>query len=442
MQTMLREFLRARRDPSVWAGLARVRVVLGNEACDADSAISALALSFVREQAQSAVEDRTTWVPVVSCARDVFPLRRDAVLALEKAGIDLEDLVFLDEAPWDALGRHGDSALVLVDHNRLASTLRSKYPWLEERIVGIVDHHEDHGAYEHVRGEERVVGWDAAAGRGVGSTCTLVAAEARRRGLSLEAGLARLLVSVILVDTVNLDVAAARATPLDVEMVEELGALCGLGTREEQTSEFVRLSEAKHDARFWASLTLRQKLEFDAKRFTMGRGAGGAMLKIASSSVLQPLALVVGRGGVSAAPAGGGGRGADVSGDSAAHLQRRARELGCDLLQLGSMLVEAGDAASMRRELLFFAPAADMAPEATTAMGGAEKLLDALLADCRPGGGVHDALRTEVMWHGEARDDDGTCCGWVALLQQHNVAASRKQVIPALGRWWERQRAS
>jgi inorganic pyrophosphatase/exopolyphosphatase len=399
-----------------------VRVVLGNEACDADSAISAIALACVRRR------EGGVWIPVVSCVREVFPLRRDAVLVLEGVGVRVEDLVFLDEAPWEEVERQADAGVVLVDHNRLASALRSKYPWMEEKVVGIVDHHEDHGAYEWVRGAERVVGWDARAGRGVGSTCTLVAEEALRGGAEVGEDLARALVSVILVDTVNLD--ADRATRQDEAAVEALGARAGLGERAAQTAEFLRLSDAKHDPGFWASLSLRQKLEFDAKRFTMGRGAGGHMLKIASSSVLQPVRLLMactadgGDGGV------GGGGVSVCSAECAGELRRRAQTLGSDVVQIGSMLVEKGRGADgMRRELVVFVPA--------DALGGRGKwLFEELVRDCTEGR-CSAALGLKLRAQAPLAEDGEEAFGWLAVFDQENVAASRKQVIPAIGRWWE-----
>lgn len=76
-----------------------VTIVLGNEACDADSAVAALAHALTLRSADSSHQV----LPVVSCSRADFALRREAdVIVRTWLGADaltsLDDgVVFLDE---------------------------------------------------------------------------------------------------------------------------------------------------------------------------------------------------------------------------------------------------------------------------------------------------------------------------------------------------------
>lgn len=78
----------------------------------------------------------------------------------------------------------------------------------------------------------RTISFEKAAGRGIGSTCSLVADELLKlratKSDALDAAVARLLLGVVLLDTVNLNPAAGRTTPADtaatVQLVEVIEA--------------------------------------------------------------------------------------------------------------------------------------------------------------------------------------------------------------------------
>lgn len=84
--------------------------------------------------------------------------------------------------PWDA----GDKA----DQPEHSAVTRL----LAQCVTEILDHHMDDGYCPHVSGDARRIAFDADAGRGIGSTCTLVAeAFLRDAKEALDATVARLL---------------------------------------------------------------------------------------------------------------------------------------------------------------------------------------------------------------------------------------------------------
>ena len=114
---------------------APLTVVLGNEAADADSVVSAVALAFLL---------RDNVVPLVSCRRDEFRLRSETVWLLDTAAaVSADDLLFLDDVPLPECGTD-NIRLTLVDHNQLCGALEP----LDAAVTSIVDHHKDVGAHK------------------------------------------------------------------------------------------------------------------------------------------------------------------------------------------------------------------------------------------------------------------------------------------------------
>ncbi|KAJ8267489.1 hypothetical protein COCON_G00126610 [Conger conger] len=110
-------------------------VVLGNEACDVDSMVSALSFAYFLFKTSGSAG--RTPVPVLNIPRADFPLRTDSVFLLRESGLAQQDLVFRDEVDLPRLHRAGRLALTLVDHNVLPSTDSD----LEGAVVEVIDHH-------------------------------------------------------------------------------------------------------------------------------------------------------------------------------------------------------------------------------------------------------------------------------------------------------------
>ncbi|XP_074927482.1 exopolyphosphatase PRUNE1-like [Chelonoidis abingdonii] len=94
-----------------------VHVVLGNEACDLDSMVSALALAYYL--AKTSLESKAVFVPVLNIPRSEFPLRTESSFLLQEQQIPDTCLIFRDEIDLHALHRAGSLSLTLVDHHIL-----------------------------------------------------------------------------------------------------------------------------------------------------------------------------------------------------------------------------------------------------------------------------------------------------------------------------------
>uniref|UniRef100_K7FT79 Prune exopolyphosphatase 1 n=1 Tax=Pelodiscus sinensis TaxID=13735 RepID=K7FT79_PELSI len=111
-----------------------VHVVLGNEACDLDSTVSALALAYYL--AQTSVQSKAAFLPVLNIPRAEFPLRTESTFLLREQQIPDRCLIFRDEVDLHALHRAGLLSLTLVDHHMLPSGDAA----LEEAVVEVIDH--------------------------------------------------------------------------------------------------------------------------------------------------------------------------------------------------------------------------------------------------------------------------------------------------------------
>ena len=188
-------------------------VVIGNEAADLDSMVSAIV--YGRLVSALVAPGTPPAVPVVNCPRGDFALRTEAVYLFAAQGLDVEALVFVDEIDLDALHGSGRLRLCLVDHNVLAADQAG----CADAVEAIIDHHADGGL--HPRAEPRWI-------EPVGSAATLVAeAMLRNRPALIDPQTATLLLGTILLDTVNLDPTAERATAKDEAMASQLKELAG-----------------------------------------------------------------------------------------------------------------------------------------------------------------------------------------------------------------------
>jgi exopolyphosphatase len=202
-------------------------------------------------------------VSVINIPREDFHLRTEAAWLFAEAGVDVGNLVFLDEIdPAGVLARAG-SSLVLVDHNKLSDG-QSRF---ETKVEEILDHHTDEGKCP---GAQRLIA-------PVGSSATLVEErflESAPDSPDKASGI--LLLGTILLDTVNLDPEAKRVTPRDEDAAARLIALTGVDGK----ALFDKLQFEKFNV---ASLSSRDILRKDYKGYKMGRVSCGV------SSALLPL---------------------------------------------------------------------------------------------------------------------------------------------------------
>jgi exopolyphosphatase len=389
-----------------------LHLVLGNEACDADSIVSALTHAF---RLHAEAHPSTSLVaPIVSCKRAEWPLRREAASLLAEALLDpasapprgspeaasaLGDmLLFLDDAaPVAAVARargaDGGVPLraTLTDHNLLDGGGRA-LGLRDADVVGIVDHHEDMGGHAAVVGAARNVSYDPAARRGVGSTCTLVAGALLAEKL-LDGALARALLGVVLLDTCGLAPAAGKTTPEDLRVAAALRECAGVGEAEGATM-YEALCALRFEAPFWRSLPPAVALAYDFKGF----GSFG------TAAICEPAGVFLGAAGgaLAAAPLA-----------ACAHA---AATRGLPLFLLLSMAQSAAGA-PFERQL------AVVMPPPSAAGGEAARRVLARLRAC-------EELRLSELAAGRAEG------GWEGVLfAQGNAVASRKQVVPLVQGW-------
>ena len=268
-------------------------VVLGNEAGDADSIISALSLAFVDSLYYNALK-----TPIVSIPRQDLPLRRETVLLLELAGVNTSKLRYID----DKGVLDGVREITLVDHNRL--TLASSTLPDNVNVVEILDHHFDEQEHSHVQGDLRNVAFQDNHAL-VASTCTLIAerlfaSDAAKPPYDFSLSIS--LLGVILLDTVNMKPEAGKGTARDQSAIDTLVQETDWSTLATSSNEhdlldtdsgmidtdklFHLLSESKFSVDFWKSLSVKDTLRLDYKRFqVVNENAFGA------SSILLNLDL-------------------------------------------------------------------------------------------------------------------------------------------------------
>ncbi|NWY69019.1 PRUN1 Exopolyphosphatase, partial [Erithacus rubecula] len=185
-----------------------IHVVMGNEACDLDSTVSALALAYFLAQSSP----RAAVVPVLNIPRAELALRTETTFLLRERGIPAASLVCRDEIDLRALHRAGLLSLTLVDHHLLPGADAA----LDEAVVEVLDHR----PLERRRAAPCRVTVEP-----VGSCATLVAERILQGPPGvLDRTTAALLHGTILLDCINLSPAAGKVTPRDeacVALLEE-----------------------------------------------------------------------------------------------------------------------------------------------------------------------------------------------------------------------------
>lgn len=251
----------------------RASIVLGNEAADADSIISSLTYAYLKESNQ--VQPPTqSFIPLCSVPKADLILRRDVEVLLQQVGIELNDLLCIDEFPLDQI-----SNINLVDHNILALPLS----FLGGKVSEIVDHHQDMNEYPEVIGDARECAFEGNKAT-VGSCCTLIAERYMSQNPSiLNDEVATLLMGVITLDTGNMSPVVGKGTGRDQHMLDVLS----------QRSSFVLselynlLKDVKNDPRFWSSLSAADAMRVDYKAFQPPAMKAPSVVGIAS--VLLPI---------------------------------------------------------------------------------------------------------------------------------------------------------
>jgi len=225
-----------------------IHVILGNEACDLDSAVCAVTYAYYLHQTSNKLT-----VPMLNIPQEDYSLRTESTYFLGKCGITQDLLHFRDTLDLHALHAASLLSLTLVDFN----VLRGKDAGLVESVCEILDHHQRE-CIEKANVEVEI--------ELVGSCCTLVAdrlmSDAKFEFVKF---MPILLYGTILLDTVCLSKEAARATQHDHDVIDKLEKI--LDEPVNKQSLFCELQAAKADI---SSLSSQDILRKDMKQVSGG----------------------------------------------------------------------------------------------------------------------------------------------------------------------------
>uniref|UniRef100_S4RPI7 Prune exopolyphosphatase n=1 Tax=Petromyzon marinus TaxID=7757 RepID=S4RPI7_PETMA len=221
-------------------GVVRVHAVLGNEACDLDSTVCALAYAHFLAKTRPA-GTHVVHIPVLNISREDLPLRPDVCRLLGSLGLSPAALTFRDEASLHTLHVRQKLTLTLVDHNLLPHMDTELEPAVVERIV--------------VPLQDPSINFQESRASAVVCCVTL-----RFAVVLCAAALA-----AIVVDCVDMRVEAGRVTTRDREVLDELRRRFPLLPPSHDT--FITLHAAKFDV---SGLTVEQTLRKDMKVLKSG----------------------------------------------------------------------------------------------------------------------------------------------------------------------------
>lgn len=119
-----------------------IRFVTGNQSADLDSVVSALSFSYFNY-----IFDSTISVPLINIPKTDFKLRRDIKMVLENQQITEDQLYFVED--FRSITKDHDKVeITLVDHCNIQGETLLEYLQQDKLIVkSIIDHHEDENVF-------------------------------------------------------------------------------------------------------------------------------------------------------------------------------------------------------------------------------------------------------------------------------------------------------
>jgi exopolyphosphatase len=284
---------------------ASPHLVIGNEAGDADSILSAIGLAYVKAllTAGDTDDEDELVVPIVSVPAEMLKFQRPETTFLlsdcagmENAKADVNDLIAIDQP--DLLPK--EATLTLTDHNFFRG--KEGFDWV---VTEIVDHHSDEGKHtDTCPPSKRNIAFEDCVAT-VASTTTLVAeAFYASAGTSkMPPSLAILLLGTIVLDSIDMSPKAGKGTPRDAAAIqrimddtdwtqltlpEEILAIDDDGKKSsvpDPTKLFDKLQDAKCSPEFWNGLTAEQAIRMDFKSFSIPASADSPSTTSAKSSL-------------------------------------------------------------------------------------------------------------------------------------------------------------
>lgn len=214
-----------------------VTVVIGNESCDLDTAVSSIVYSYLTfvNHINPVGDNIDVILPVLNVERKNYPVKTEVKYFFSCNNISEDDLIFRDEIDLVKLHEEKKLKLILVDHH----VLQKDYQGLESSVVKVLDH----------RPKDKKSKWtdDIARIELVGSCCTLVGDEIVKKNkniLSNNHDIANLIYGTIVLDTFCFNEDVKRYTALDREVADHCKQLGDISTPEKDLCDKLRESRS------------------------------------------------------------------------------------------------------------------------------------------------------------------------------------------------------
>jgi len=404
------------------------RLVIGNEAGDADSILSAIGLSYVKTlENVSQGGDTELIIPIVSipAANLKFQRPETTFLLAECAGMenvkaDVNDLIAIDQV--ELLPKQAN--LTITDHNVFRK--KQDFDWV---VTEIIDHHMDEKQHlDTCPPSKRNIAFEGSKAL-VASATTLVAEEffVSAGESKMPPTLAILLLGTMLLDTVNMSPKAGKGTPRDAAVMQRVleetdwsqftlpDDILAIDNNGETTHApdptrlFEKLQDAKFSPDFWNGLTAEQAIRMDFKSFSVPATDSISESSLGIGSILLEMDHFF-----------------QKHEDALTQIMTRVMEEDqSELLGLMFNTFSTGD--QKRRQLAI----------ASYDKPTVDKLIKYLTVDKV----TNPDLEIEVL-HRQEENEAGINKGtlYVVRMEQGNVAASRKQVAPILMEFFRNHR--
>ncbi|XP_050556709.1 exopolyphosphatase PRUNE1 isoform X1 [Spodoptera frugiperda] len=256
---------------------SELTIVIGNESCDLDSAVSCLVFAnflywqhnemkckvCTKEYRDGSVDYKDEiFLPILNVDRNDFPLKTEVAFLFREKGINVGDLVYRDDYDLPQLLKSTKSKVVLVDHHVLAN----KDSFLAEYVTEIIDHRPiDKSGWAYKPDTRTTI-------ETVGSCCTLVAQRIKDLSSLMAKDVqyfnaypvcSEMLHATIILDTVNFSKEVNKGTPHDEEMTLFLeNLLKPTDCKAEREKQLTTLLAARTDV---SQLSAAQLLRKDVK---------------------------------------------------------------------------------------------------------------------------------------------------------------------------------